>query len=172
MKINRQLRKDVLGVYGYVELKNKPIALQTPRDGIDRYHFSPVIFHPEVDMLCVATNRCPMKYRTLKDTLEQCKALHRLRSIAIHSFENLSILQAFPRLELVFFNIRHAILEPYQDEICRFNVAECDCSAGWITKEGMVILDSDNYRQRIQEVAARGTRRIAPHVENVEQYFR
>jgi hypothetical protein len=177
MKINRQLRKDALDTYGYVEFKIKPIpqALQNPRNRNRRYHlqFNSVIFHPEVDMLC-ATSRTRKEGKILEDSLEQCGALHRLRSIAIHSYtlEKLCILKAFPRLELVFVNIRHATIEPNQDQICRYNIAEYDDSVYWVAEAGLERLDSDSYRQRLQEVAARGTKRIAPHIEIVEQDFR
>jgi hypothetical protein len=176
MKINRQLRKDALGIYGYVELKNKSITLQTSRDSIDRYRFNPVIFHPEIDMLRDATSlslRTPRTVGFLKDSLEQCKALHRLRSIAIDNYspEDLSNLKAFPKLELVFVDLLNGLRESYEGDICRFRIAKYYGSVDWITEAGVVSLDSYNYRQHIQEVAARGTGRITPHVESVEQDF-
>ena len=173
MKINRQLRKDALGIYGYIELKNKRITFQTSRDSIDRYHLNPVIFHPEIDMLCDATWLSLRTVGFLKDSLEQCKALHSLRSIAIDNYspEDLSNLKAFPKLELVFVDLINGLRESYEGDICRFRIAKYYGNVDWITEEGVVSLDSYNYRQHIQEVAARGTGRITPHVESVEQDF-
>jgi hypothetical protein len=152
MDINTATRQEAFDLHGYVS------ASLTPE------HFT--VIHPEVDMLYISRRSAEVwGTSSLKEVLQACNALERVRSVAFHfeveknpKLDLVDTLRHCTSLEVVFVVMKEHLLQEY----LAFDQVASKLMGGI----------SLSYRTNLQAKIARGPQMLAPRVILVsEQMF-